>query len=51
MLTVNDITGRKITETKITHVTEILDLTQLPNGMYFIYYSDDKNKKVLKITK
>ena len=51
LLTLTDITGKKVLTKQVTTEREALDVTSLTKGLYFLTYTDAKQKKVIKVKK
>ena len=51
LLTLTDITGKKVLTKQVTTDREALDVTSLTKGLYYLTYTDAKQKKVIKVKK
>lgn len=50
-IAITDITGKIVRTTKMTDRKEIINMTGLANGLYFVKYSDGVNTQTLRVTK
>ena len=50
-LQLTDMAGRTLFTTQVSSKKVIMNLADLPQGMYFVHYTDDVNKQTVKLVK